>query len=122
VRPKLIVCLGATAAQSLMGAAFRITKDRGKKFKDTEWAPTLIATTHPSAILRAPDAEAREESYKAFVKDLRTVRDEMQRISREAANASAKRIAVTHLGLGDGAHRKHAPPVDANLWSIHHAR
>ena len=93
VRPKLIVCLGATAAQSLMGPQFRITRDRGHIFTDTQWAPALIATNHPSAILRVPDPAAKEEAYHHFVADLRIVHDEMKKISREAANASAKRHA-----------------------------
>ncbi len=91
VRPKLIVCLGATAAQSLMGPQFRITKDRGRIFTDTSWAPALIATNHPSAILRVPDAQSREEAYLHFVSDLRIVQQQMEKITREDANASAKR-------------------------------
>ena len=92
VRPKLIVCLGATAAQSLMGPQFRITKDRGIVFADTQWAPALIATNHPSAILRVPDPNARQEAYHHFVHDLNLVRDQMQKITRESANASARRM------------------------------
>ena len=70
VEPKLIVCLGATAAQSLMGSAFRITRSRGQILK-SEWAPFLMATYHPSAILRAPDKEARDRMRGEFVDDLR---------------------------------------------------
>ena len=98
VRPKLIVCLGATAAQTLMGPAFRITKDRGHLFPDTPWAPALIATNHPSAILRTPDPDQREAAYQHFVADLKIVRDQMRRITREQANASAKRVGVPHAG------------------------
>jgi len=93
VRPKLIVCLGATAAQSLMGPQFRITKDRGKILNDTSWAPALIATNHPSAILRVPDAEAREEAYRHFVHDLKIVQQQMAKISRHDADASARQHA-----------------------------
>jgi probable DNA metabolism protein len=93
VRPKLIVCLGATAAQSLMGPAFRITRDRGKIFNQTEWAPALIATNHPSAILRVPDRQDREDAFEQFVSDLQIVEREMKRITRETANASASRHA-----------------------------
>jgi probable DNA metabolism protein len=96
VRPKLIVCLGATAAQTLMGPAFRITRDRGQIFTETPWAPALIATNHPSAILRTPDAAAREAAYQHFVADLKIVRDEMRQITREQADASAKRINLPH--------------------------
>jgi DNA polymerase len=91
VRPKLIVCLGATAAQSLMGPEFRITRDRGRIFDDTKWAPSVIATNHPSAILRVPDEQGRKGAYDHFVNDLRIVQQEMQRISRAKADESAAR-------------------------------
>jgi DNA polymerase len=71
VRPRVLVLLGATAAQSLMGAAFRVTKERGKPIKGTQWAEIVVATVHPSSILRAPDDEERHRQYAAFVKDLR---------------------------------------------------
>ncbi len=96
VRPKLIVCLGATAAQTLMGPAFRITRDRGQLFTEQQWAPALIATNHPSAILRTPDADARAAAYQHFVADLTIVREQMARITREQADTSAKRIGVPH--------------------------
>ncbi len=96
VRPKLIVCLGATAAQTLMGPAFRITRDRGQLFTDTKWAPAVIATNHPSAILRTPDADAREAAYDHFVADLKIVAEQMRAITREQANASASRVGVPH--------------------------
>ncbi len=90
VRPKLIVCLGATAAQSLMGPQFRISKERGKIFTETAWAPALLATNHPSAILRVPDEQGREEAYAHFVADLKIVHREMQKITREQANEAAE--------------------------------
>jgi DNA polymerase len=92
VRPKLIVCLGATAAQSLMGPAFRITRDRGRIFTDTPWAPAVIATNHPSAILRVPEADARAAAYEHFVADLKIVREQMHAISRTRADESARRM------------------------------
>jgi DNA polymerase len=70
VKPEMIVCLGATAAQALLGKEFRITKSRGEVFRDTEWGPWVMATVHPSSILRAPTPEDREEAYRAFVEDL----------------------------------------------------
>jgi DNA polymerase len=70
--PSVIVCLGATAAQSLLGPAFRVTKSRGQVIRDTEWADAVLATYHPSAILRAPDEASRREQYRAFVHDLKT--------------------------------------------------
>jgi DNA polymerase len=70
VDPEVIVCLGATAAQAMIGRDFRITKQRGKFFKgdDAAW---IMATYHPSAILRAPDRDKREQMRAAFVRDLR---------------------------------------------------
>jgi len=70
VKPQMVVCLGATAAQALMGKDFRITKSRGEVFRDTEYAPWVMATAHPSSILRTP-SEDREAAYRAFVEDLR---------------------------------------------------
>jgi len=72
VKPQGIVCLGATAAQSLLGPQFRITRDRGRFF-DSEWASWITATLHPSAILRMPDREKREEARALFLGDLRQV-------------------------------------------------
>lgn len=72
VKPEVIVCLGATAAQTLMGPKFKITVERGKFF-ETPWAPWLTATIHPSAILRMPDEAARREAREMFVEDLRLV-------------------------------------------------
>ena len=70
VRPKLLVCLGATAAQAIFGPSFRVTRDRGKVL-DSQFAPKVVATVHPSSLLRQPDEESREHEYKLFVKDLR---------------------------------------------------
>jgi DNA polymerase len=72
VRPEILVCLGATAAQALLGNDFRVTRDRGK-WLVTGHAKMTIATVHPSSILRAPDAEARAEQYAEFVRDLKVV-------------------------------------------------
>lgn len=72
VRPELIVCLGATAAQSLLGADFRITQQRGI-FLPYEKAKYIMATVHPSAILRTPDHDRREEGYQLFVQDLSSI-------------------------------------------------
>jgi DNA polymerase len=70
IQPDVIVCLGATAAQSLLGRAFRLTKHRGE-FVESDWAPHLLATYHPSAILRAPDEESRHRMRGEFVDDMR---------------------------------------------------
>jgi DNA polymerase len=70
VRPKLIVCLGAVAAQSLLGSTFKITQSHGK-IQETEGFPPIIATLHPSAILRARSDEDRDRDTKIFLADLR---------------------------------------------------
>jgi uracil-DNA glycosylase len=70
VSPRVLVALGATAAQALLGRSFRVTQQRGVPV-DSDLAPNVIATVHPSSILRAPDEAARREAYDAFVDDLR---------------------------------------------------
>ena len=70
VRPKLVVCLGAVAAQSLLGSKFKITQSHGK-LQETEGFPPIIATLHPSAILRARSDEDRDRDTKIFLEDLR---------------------------------------------------
>jgi DNA polymerase len=79
VKPEMTICLGATAAQTMLGREFRITKYRGKFFKrdDASW---LMATYHPSAVLRAPDKEKRDRMRREFIRDLR---------------GAAKRLALT---------------------------
>jgi DNA polymerase len=72
LRPRVLVALGATAAQSLLGRSFRVTKQRGVPV-ESDLAPNVLATVHPSSILRAPDETARREAYAAFVADLRVV-------------------------------------------------
>ena len=72
VTPRVLVCLGATAAQALLGRGIRVTRDRGRRL-ETTLAPVAFATVHPSSILRAPDAEARRREHALFVDDLRAV-------------------------------------------------
>lgn len=72
LHPDVVVALGATAAQGLMGPAFRVTRDRGKVFNDVPWASAFVATLHPSSILRGDPAE-RESALAAFVADLKVV-------------------------------------------------
>ena len=72
VRPRVIVCLGATAAQALLGRGFRVTQQRGS-FVESLLAPLVTATVHPSSILRAPDDESRRQEMRAFVSDLKKV-------------------------------------------------
>jgi DNA polymerase len=73
VRPRVIVCLGATAAQSLLGKGFRVTRQRGEALPAEPLAPWIVATIHPSAILRQRDDDARHAERAAFVDDLRVV-------------------------------------------------
>jgi uracil-DNA glycosylase family protein len=72
VRPKIIVCLGATAAQALLGRKFRVTEQRGE-FLKSQLAPFVMATVHPSSILRAPDEQARRDAMKHFIADLKKI-------------------------------------------------
>ncbi|MGB6940816.1 MAG: UdgX family uracil-DNA binding protein [Bryobacteraceae bacterium] len=72
IQPQIIVCLGATAAQSIFGASYRLTKERGQ-FVRNSWAPHVTSTVHPAAILRAPDEAQRHLEYEQFVADLKKV-------------------------------------------------
>jgi len=72
VRPRVLICLGATAAQSLLGKQFRVTKERGR-WLDSDLAEHVTATIHPSAILRQRDTESRHRELAAFVADLELV-------------------------------------------------
>jgi uracil-DNA glycosylase len=72
VKPVVLVCLGATAAQALLGPKFRVTKQRGE-WVTARWAPRVMATVHPSAILRAPDDAARHAEMERFVADLKRI-------------------------------------------------
>src|SRR5437762_2974173 len=72
VSPRVLVCLGATAAQSLLGKQFRVTQHRGE-WVESELAEHVTATIHPSAILRQRDDESRRREFAAFVEDLRIV-------------------------------------------------
>ncbi len=76
IQLKIIVCLGATAAQSIFGPDYRLTRERGK-FIEQRWAPMATSTIHPSAILRAPDEQRRIE-YEQFVADLKKVKTALQ--------------------------------------------
>jgi uracil-DNA glycosylase family protein len=70
VKPKVLVLLGATAAQTLLGGSFRVSRERGKSVR-SHLAPYVMATVHPSALLRAPDDETRHREIAHFVAELR---------------------------------------------------
>jgi len=76
VQPRVLVCLGAVAAQALLGSQFRVTRERGR-FVESPLAERVMATVHPSSILRAPDAEARAAAMAQFVADLQVVAREL---------------------------------------------
>ena len=76
VRPRVLVLLGATAAKALLGSGFRVSRRRGELL-DSPLAPRVLATVHPSAVLRAPDQEARALAYKGLVADLKVVAGEL---------------------------------------------
>jgi uracil-DNA glycosylase len=81
VKPEIIVCLGATAARSVIGKEHKLLKERGHFF-DHPMAKSVTATVHPSAILRAPDSERRHAEFAAFVKDLARVRQKLAKALR----------------------------------------
>jgi uracil-DNA glycosylase family 4 len=77
VKPRVLVCLGATAARALLGRAFKVSQQRGR-FVPSPLAPRVAATVHPSSILRAPDDESRRAQMRRFVQDLKKIADELR--------------------------------------------
>lgn len=84
IRPEVVVLLGATAAQGVLGRSFRVTHHRGQ-WLQSELAPYVLATVHPSAVLRAPDEESRHEEMRKFVDDLKVVGRQNRRIRDKKA-------------------------------------
>jgi uracil-DNA glycosylase len=76
VKPRVLVCLGSTAAQALLGRQFRVTRERGR-FVESPLAPRVTATVHPSSILRAGEDEDRRLAMEEFIADLRVVAQEL---------------------------------------------
>jgi uracil-DNA glycosylase len=89
VKPKVLVCLGASAAQELLGKNFRVTRDRGKLIP-SDLAANVIATVHPSSILRAPDDESRRSQLDAFINDLKQVARVVRSVRKKTARADRK--------------------------------
>jgi uracil-DNA glycosylase len=83
IQPEIIVCLGAVASKAILGKSFSVMKSRGKPVK-SEWAPIVIATVHPSAVLRAP-SDRRKQSMADFLGDLRKVAALVKKAGRRAA-------------------------------------
>lgn len=82
IRPQIVVLLGATAAQSILGRQFRVSQQRGR-WVQSKIAPYVLATVHPSSILRAPDEQSRHEEIRRFIEDLKPVAEQMH--ARDAA-------------------------------------
>jgi len=82
IKPAILVCLGSTAAQALLGRSFRVTKLRGRPVP-SPLAPRVVATVHPSSVLRAPDDEARAREMAAFVRDIVTVAQLLRELEAE---------------------------------------
>lgn len=83
VKPEILVCLGATAAQAILGKEFRVSQSRGR-FVPSPLASKVMATVHPSSILRAVDDESREQQKQMFIADLRKVVRALRRLQRAA--------------------------------------
>jgi uracil-DNA glycosylase family 4 len=89
VAPKVVIALGSTAAQALLGNSFRVTRHRGELVR-SEWAGPVIATVHPSSVLRAPD-EYREEARREFFQDIAKVADYVKSLGPPPPGRPAKR-------------------------------
>jgi uracil-DNA glycosylase family protein len=85
LKPEIVVLLGATAAQALLGRTFRVTKERGEIIPAVGDKPVMLATIHPSAILRAPDDDARHEEMRKFIADLKVAAAYIHKHVRRAA-------------------------------------
>jgi DNA polymerase len=83
IRPSAVVCLGATAAQALLGKAFKVSRHRGEILR-SPLAPIVMGTVHPSSILRAPDEATRRAEMERFVEDLSTLRRALARASPQS--------------------------------------
>jgi len=88
IHPRILVCLGATAAQSVLGKVVRINETRGRFMKST-WAPTTVITIHPSSIFRHREREQQEAEYRQFVEDLTLVRRKLQEGERTLGRTDA---------------------------------
>jgi DNA polymerase len=97
VKPRILVCLGATAAQALLGNEFSVTRERGR-WIGSSLAPRVMGTVHPSSILRARDSESRNTQMQAFVRDFDTVAREFKlKPASRAENGARRRIGPIAL-------------------------
>jgi DNA polymerase len=88
VKPRAIVCLGATAAQALLGSGFKVSAQRGT-FVDSPLAPLVMATVHPSSVLRSRTDEDRRRAMEEFVADLRVLADELSSTTKASKTSKA---------------------------------
>jgi uracil-DNA glycosylase family protein len=109
LRPEVIVCLGATAAQAMLGKDFRVTQQRGRPI-ETDRGATIFATVHPSAVLRAPP-DARESAEREFFTDLRQIGQYLaQGVSRPAKRTAEREVARTVAPAADRAPTRRRAP------------
>jgi uracil-DNA glycosylase len=90
VRPSVVVCLGATAGQALLGATFRVSTQRGQ-WRSCEWAQHVLATAHPSSFLRITDEAERKVAFAHLVADLKVVADRLAASGPRDSSRFAKR-------------------------------
>jgi DNA polymerase len=99
LHPEVLVCLGATAAKALFGKDFSVTRQRGQLI-ESALAPYAMATTHPSAILRSPDREARQQEMRAFVADLKRVAEVLRHLhSPRLSTGSPARVRTSEMHI-----------------------
>jgi DNA polymerase len=115
IQPKMIVAMGATAAQALLGRDFRVTKHRGEVIGEQQWAPWVLATVHPSSLLRIPDHDARVQARADFLKDFKIVAKQLKTESSRARLRAAAREHARLMPVGNAKvipeehqHRRHA--------------
>jgi DNA polymerase len=109
VHPRMIVCLGATAAQALLGSSFRLTRHRHELIENP-WSPWLLATNHPSALLRIPDDDAREKARRDFLHDMKIVAKQLKKEGLLRTTARQRRAAAAAAEHADiGAATQHHP-------------
>jgi DNA polymerase len=96
IRPTVVLCLGATAAQSMLGSGVRVMRDRGR-WLPSPLAPAVMATVHPSSLLRAPTPAARAEARERFVRDLRSVAKRLAAPARAPSRAPAARARRSRI-------------------------
>jgi len=87
VRPKIVVCMGATAAQSVLGKSVRVTKERGK-FIESHSGPITFITIHPSAIYRQREKDEQDKEYRRFAEELKLVSRKLRSLTRDARTTS----------------------------------